>query len=219
MLVSSCGHYDSWLVASHQAALVSRSLDICSLVAHLLDLARHGNNMAKRGALHAMHAFVPTLCKSSHANLALDLVSQLLHFRHSTYNLVKCELVDLLASLDYRAIAAATAANPRANDVRLETARALARFVLRANCSDAGDELRTSPAENSRGAARLRRLRHPHARRSRHRHRAPLLGHDQLTSRITTRQREQQQQKQQHVFDRRQVEQVARTAPTVWPTC
>ena len=106
MLVSSCGHYDSWLSsvtsASHSH---SHALSLCSLVGHLLELIKHGNNMTKRSALHAMHAFVPTLVKSRHAPLALDIVTQLLHLRHSTYNLVKCELVDLLASLDYRALA------------------------------------------------------------------------------------------------------------------
>ena len=100
-----CGHYDFWLSSVTSASQShSDSLSLCSLVA-LLELIKYGNNMSKRSALQAMHAFVPTLVKSRHAPLALDVVTQLLHLRHSTNNLGKCELVDLLASLDLRALA------------------------------------------------------------------------------------------------------------------
>lgn len=51
-----------------------------------------------------MHSFLPILVHSKYASYSLEIVNTLLHLRHSTYNLVKCELVDLVASIDFKAV-------------------------------------------------------------------------------------------------------------------
>ena len=60
--------------------------------------------MSSRNALIGLHCFLPTLFQTRYASLALDILVNLLHLRHSTYNLVKCELVDLIASCDFKSV-------------------------------------------------------------------------------------------------------------------
>ena len=69
-----------------------------------LDNQKLTNNICKRFSLSAMHSFLPTLFQTKYASLSLDILVNILHLRHSTYNLVKCELVDLIASIDFKTV-------------------------------------------------------------------------------------------------------------------
>ena len=69
-----------------------------------LDNQKVTNNICKRFSLSALHSFLPTLIQTKYASFSLDILVNLLHLRHSTYNLVKCELVDLIASIDFKTI-------------------------------------------------------------------------------------------------------------------
>ena len=80
-------------------ALIDRLMRFVKLEARQLT-----NNMCKRHALAALHACLPSLVHTRHAALGLDALVALIPMRHSTYNLVKCELVDLLASVDFKAV-------------------------------------------------------------------------------------------------------------------
>lgn len=51
-----------------------------------------------------MHSFLPILVNSKYSSYSLEIINTLLHLRHSTYNLVKCELVDLIASINFKAL-------------------------------------------------------------------------------------------------------------------
>ena len=69
-----------------------------------LDNQKLTNNICKRFSLTSLHAFLPTLFQTKYASLSLDILINILHLRHSTYNLVKCELVDLIASIDFKTV-------------------------------------------------------------------------------------------------------------------
>lgn len=105
------GNYDSWLnkmsKTNHQSWF--GMLRIENLVDYLmrfikLDNQRVTNNICKRFSLSSLHSFLPTLIQTKYASLGLDMLVNLLHLRHSTYNLVKCELVDLIASIDFKSV-------------------------------------------------------------------------------------------------------------------
>lgn len=69
-----------------------------------LDNQKITNNICKRFSLSSLHTFLPALFQTKYASLSLDILINILHLRHSTYNLVKCELVDLIASIDFKAV-------------------------------------------------------------------------------------------------------------------
>ena len=116
------GSYNQWLLKmlkksrhndtedeNAELVRVGQFLRMESLVNHLLTFARSdnpsvSNNMCKRFALSSMHAFLPSLFKTRHASLALDILTSLVHLKNSAYNLVKSELVDLIASIDFKAV-------------------------------------------------------------------------------------------------------------------
>lgn len=128
VLVESNGHYDTWLLdmidkyqltaaappattttssRTDQATRCMQTLNLDVLVDSLVRLVRSDNpkvtnNICKRFAIVAFRSFLPTLMRSQHASYALEILLNLIHLKHSTYNLVKCELVDLLASLDFK---------------------------------------------------------------------------------------------------------------------
>lgn len=133
VLIEYNGNYDSWLVdmtnkympqvsppqppsdasnVNEQKTLPSSTscrLQIEILVDYLMRFIRLENpkltnNLCKRFAVSALHSFVPTLVRTKYSTFALDIIINILHLKHSTYNLVKCELVDLLASIDFKAI-------------------------------------------------------------------------------------------------------------------
>lgn len=62
------------------------------------------SNICKKSILSAMCNFLPLIIKSNHVCVALDLILHLLDLKYSTYNLVKCELVQLLSSINFRAL-------------------------------------------------------------------------------------------------------------------
>jgi huntingtin len=120
VLVENDGDYDSWLLAtvdkyrlmekeSDAAARCVQRLRLDSLVDALLrfirsDNAKFTSNICKRFAVMALRCFLPTLVRTRHSSYALEILVNLLHLRHSTYNLVKCELIDLMASIDFKCV-------------------------------------------------------------------------------------------------------------------
>jgi hypothetical protein len=118
VLVLNNGDYTQWLLKvasqtykndSASICRVSAALQMPLLIDYLMRLLKYDhrritNNMSKRYALCALHAFAPTLMQTRHAAIVLDVLVNIIHLRHSTYNLVKCELVDLLASIDYKTL-------------------------------------------------------------------------------------------------------------------
>ena len=117
-LIDSDGNYDQWLNkmlvlsfrgSSTQVTRAFNSLRLEQLIDHLmrfikLDNQKVTNNICKRYALSSLHAFLPNLVNTKYASLALEIIVNIMHLRHSNYNLVKCELVDLIASVDFKAI-------------------------------------------------------------------------------------------------------------------
>jgi hypothetical protein len=175
IIVDYDGNYDNWL-HHHQTKSTNidkKKLEIDSLIDHLVRFIRSDdqaltNNMCKRYALNGLHACLPTMIKTSrYAAFSIEILINLIHLRHSTYNLVKCELVDLIASLDFKMVtfiqqSSLTIVDKRIqekiiNDVfiyllgsddsrlRLETARSLARFVMNMNFF----KVCTEPEQNS----------------------------------------------------------------------
>lgn len=134
VLINNNGNYDAWLHdetrtrntnsnsnsnttgnSNNNEEEETRSfLNLETLVDHLMRFvrltttetttAKATNNICKRSALTALHSFLPTLVTTKYAAFALDIVINLIHLKHSTYNLVKCELVDLFASLDFKSL-------------------------------------------------------------------------------------------------------------------
>ena len=115
ILTNNYGNYDTWLnkmISINSISSASNQinkLQIESLVDHLirfikLDNQSVTNNMCKRFALSALHSFLPNLVKTKYSSLGLEILINILHLRHSTYNLVKCELVDLISSIDFKVI-------------------------------------------------------------------------------------------------------------------
>lgn len=119
VLVQNDGNYDEWLRQMIERNYMddsveavekcSQRLQLDALVDQLVRLVRSTNpkltnNMCKRYALIGLRAFLPTLMRTAHVSYALEILMNVLHMRYSTYNLVKCELVDLLASIDYKCV-------------------------------------------------------------------------------------------------------------------
>jgi huntingtin len=121
VLINNNGNYDAWLHDETRTRTNNNDedearsfLNLETLVDHLMRFVRSTttetttaqatNNICKRSALTALHSFLPTLVTTKYAAFALDIVINLIHLKHSTYNLVKCELVDLFASLDFKSL-------------------------------------------------------------------------------------------------------------------
>lgn len=143
VLVESNGNYDTWLLdmiekyqlttGGDDAGVVSvidessrciQALNLDVLVDSLVRLVRSDNpkvtnNICKRYALMALRCFLPTLMRTRNTSYGLEILVNLLHLKHSTYNLVKCELVDLLASVDFKYVVYAeqTIANTKKYDI------------------------------------------------------------------------------------------------------
>lgn len=113
--VSSFNHWVSRMSSIHPGVVVD-SLRLEALVANILSFIpisldtsvpkslSNTNNICKRFAVCAIHAFLPTLFKSRHSYLALNILINLTHMKNANYNLIKCELVDLVASIDFKAV-------------------------------------------------------------------------------------------------------------------
>jgi len=116
VLLENNGNYDSWLFemmdkyqlgSGNEAIRCFQSLKLDVLVDSLVRLVRSDNpkvtnNICKRFSIMAFRSFLPTLMRTRLASYALEILVNVLHLKHSTYNLVKCELVDLLASIDFK---------------------------------------------------------------------------------------------------------------------
>jgi hypothetical protein len=120
VLLESSGSstYNQWLVRmlnrpavtnSKNVDFVAQFLRMESLISYVLQFVRtdstNTNNMCKRFAVSSLHTFLPTLFRTRHACTALDILVSLVHLKNSSYNLVKCELVDLIASIDFKNVA------------------------------------------------------------------------------------------------------------------
>lgn len=113
VLVENEGNYDDWLakmirdLTSAHAKRAHNALQLEVLLNHLIRFIKSDtdtNNMCKRYALNALHACLPVMLQTRYASYALGILLNLIHLRHSTYNLVKCELVDLISSLDFKTV-------------------------------------------------------------------------------------------------------------------
>lgn len=109
---STTGNDNQDAIASESLSSLSinrcmNALNLEVLVDRLVRLVRSDNpkvtnNICQRFACMALRCFLPTLMRTRHASYGLEILVNLLHLKHSTYNLVKCELVDLLASIDFK---------------------------------------------------------------------------------------------------------------------
>ncbi len=120
ILVEWNGNFDEWLqkmIETHirpckksksiAAIRAFNSLKIEVLIDHLMRLIKsesqaETSNMCKRYAVNALHSCLPTMLQTKYASYSLNILVNLIHLRHSTYNLVKCELVDLISSIDFK---------------------------------------------------------------------------------------------------------------------
>ena len=121
VLVEWNGNFDEWLdkmiaihfkpckkkLQSEAAVRAFNSLKIEVLVDHLVRLIKsesqaETSNMCKRYAVNALHSCLPIMLQTKYASYSLNILVNLIHLRHSTYNLVKCELVDLISSIDFK---------------------------------------------------------------------------------------------------------------------
>jgi hypothetical protein len=107
VLIESNGCYQEWL--SRNACQIPE-LYLSTLINSLMQFLRKdnsqisSNNICKKHALAAINCFLPLLVKSNYVRLSLEILNNILHLKNSTYNLVKCELVDLIASIDFKSL-------------------------------------------------------------------------------------------------------------------
>jgi hypothetical protein len=111
VIIENDGSYDKWLQKMSKKYPSNVSYDFLhldSLINNIMKYLRpdsnKSNNMTKRFALTAVHTFLPTLFKTRRAPLAFEILLGLIHLRKSAYNLVKCELIDLIASIDFKTV-------------------------------------------------------------------------------------------------------------------
>lgn len=113
VLIKNTGDYDTWLSENSQNKSEKiqnfNNLKIEILIDYLMkfigvDNQKQTNNICKRFSLSSFRSFLPALVKTRHSSYSLEILINLIHLKHSTYNLVKCELVDLIASIDFKSI-------------------------------------------------------------------------------------------------------------------
>lgn len=112
ILLNKSGDFDSWLAKYAGKESLEKQFKYFKLeilVDYLMRFIRsennkQTNNICKRFALSSLRSFLPTLVKTHHSSYSLEILINLIHLKHSTYNLVKCELVDLLASIDFKSV-------------------------------------------------------------------------------------------------------------------
>jgi hypothetical protein len=111
-------YYDDWLNKTVSDRFKSNELKaeqtynllrIEILIDNLIRLIKSENqeetsNMCKRYAVNALHICLPTMIQTKYASYSLNILINLIHLKHSTYNLVKCELVDLISSIDFKTV-------------------------------------------------------------------------------------------------------------------
>lgn len=107
VLVNNCGNFESWVTKHDPDNITNIQLEILVSYLNLFiisDNPEETNNICKKFALTSLRLFLPTLVKTNMSSFVLEMVINLIQLKNSTYNLVKCELVDLLASIDFKSI-------------------------------------------------------------------------------------------------------------------
>lgn len=95
-------NYERWFNSLSEKSSI---LNIETLVNHLLNVIKNDpSNLSKKSAVSSLQLFLPTLLASKHSSLALSVILSILPLKNSPYNLVKCELVQLLALIDYKLV-------------------------------------------------------------------------------------------------------------------
>lgn len=107
VLVNNCGNFESWVNKHDPENNTNIKLEILVSYLNLFITSENPeetNNICKKFALSSLRMFLPTLAKTNMCSFVLEILINLIQLKNSTYNLVKCELVDLLASIDFKSI-------------------------------------------------------------------------------------------------------------------
>lgn len=108
VLVNNCGNFDSWVCKYDLENNSNIKLEVLVNYLNIFitsENSQETNNICKRFAIGSFRLFLPTLVKTNMSSFVLEILINLIQLKNSTYNLVKCELVDLLASIDFKSIA------------------------------------------------------------------------------------------------------------------
>ncbi|XP_060044468.1 huntingtin isoform X2 [Erinaceus europaeus] len=95
-------HVGDWMGSVR--ALTGNSFSLADCVPLLQQTLRDESSVTCKLACMAVRLCVPSLCSSSYSELGLRLVTDLLGLRHSSYWLVRTELLETLAEVDFRLV-------------------------------------------------------------------------------------------------------------------